>query len=119
MTPAAIIKEAMADGVNLVLSHGGTIRATGEQVAVNHWLPIIRDNKSAIVSILRVANASQWREFESLLAIVGPAYRTPEDQYPLIREVAGLDMFAALLYYRDLAKQVQEHATRETRGLCQ
>ena len=37
MTPAAIIKEAAADGVNLALSPTGTIKAAGEQAAVNRW----------------------------------------------------------------------------------
>ncbi len=56
MNPAAIIKDATADGVNLALSPTGTIKATGEQAAVNRWLPIIRDNKPAIVATLRAAN---------------------------------------------------------------
>ncbi len=43
MTPAAIIKQAAVDGVNLALSPAGTIKATGDQVVVNRWLPIIRD----------------------------------------------------------------------------
>ncbi len=56
MNPAAIIKEATADGVNFSLSLAGTIKATGEQTAVNRWLPIIRDNKPAIVAALRATN---------------------------------------------------------------
>lgn len=52
MTPAAIIKEAMADGVKLALSPAGTIKAIGEQVAVNRWLPVIRAHKPGIVAVL-------------------------------------------------------------------
>ncbi|MGH8612633.1 MAG: hypothetical protein ACREYF_11530 [Gammaproteobacteria bacterium] len=33
MTPTAIIKEAMADGVTLALSAAGTIKATGVEAA--------------------------------------------------------------------------------------
>ncbi len=55
MNPAAIIKEATADGVNFSLSPTGTIKATGEQTAVNRWLPIIRDNKPGILAALREA----------------------------------------------------------------
>ena len=52
MTPAAIISEALVDGVSLALSPTGNIRATGEQFAVNRWLPIIRDHKPGIVAVL-------------------------------------------------------------------
>ena len=53
MTPAAIIKRAMADGVNLALSPAGTIKATGEGAAVNRWLPVIREHKPGIVTALQ------------------------------------------------------------------
>ncbi len=55
MTPAAIIKKAMADGVNLALSPAGTIKATGEGAAVNRWLPMIREHKPGIVVALQEA----------------------------------------------------------------
>jgi hypothetical protein len=55
MTPAAIIKKAMADGVNLALSPAGTIKATGEGAAVNRWLPVIRKYKPGIVAALQEA----------------------------------------------------------------
>jgi hypothetical protein len=55
MTPATIIKKAMADGVNLALSPSGTIRATGEGAAVNRWLPVIREHKPGIVAALQEA----------------------------------------------------------------
>lgn len=53
MTPAAIIEQATADGVNLALSLAGTIKATGEQAALNRWLPVIREHKRGIVVALR------------------------------------------------------------------
>ena len=56
MNPAAIIKEAMKDGVNLALSPIGTIKATGEQAVVNRWLPVIREHKRGIVVALRQAD---------------------------------------------------------------
>lgn len=55
MTPAAIIKRASADGVNLALSPAGTIKATGDGAAVNRWLPVIREHKSGIVAALQEA----------------------------------------------------------------
>lgn len=54
MTPAAILKEAMADGVSLALSPTGTIKATGDGAAVNRWLPAIREHKAGIVEALKV-----------------------------------------------------------------
>jgi hypothetical protein len=54
MTPATIIREAQADGVNLTLSPTGTIKATGEGVAVNRWLAVIRDRKAEIIDVLKV-----------------------------------------------------------------
>ncbi len=56
MTPAAIIKQAMADGVRIALSGTGTIKASGDQSAVNRWLPSIREHKPGIVAALREAD---------------------------------------------------------------
>ena len=47
----------------------------------------------------------QWREFEALLAIVGPAYRTPADEYPAIRKAAQKDLANALIAFRNMARQ--------------
>lgn len=55
MTPAAIIQQAMADGVTLALSSVGTIKATGDQQALTHWLPIIREHKPEILAGLQEA----------------------------------------------------------------
>ena len=55
MTPAAIIRQASADGVNLALSPAGTIKATGDGAAVNRWLPAIREHKPGIVAALQEA----------------------------------------------------------------
>jgi hypothetical protein len=54
MTPAAILKEAMAAGVSLTVSPAGTIKATGDGAAVNRWLPAIREHKAGIVAALKV-----------------------------------------------------------------
>jgi len=64
MTPAAIIKQASADGVNLALSPAGTIKATGEGAAVNRWIPILREHKPEIVAALQeAANAPDVFDF--------------------------------------------------------
>ena len=55
MTPVLIIEQVAADGVRLALSAGGKIKASGDQGAVNRWLPIIRENKPGIVAALQAA----------------------------------------------------------------
>ena len=55
MLPAAIIREAQADGVRLTLSPTGTIKANGDGAAVDHWLPTIRKHKAEIVETLQQA----------------------------------------------------------------
>lgn len=55
MNPATIIEQARADGVSLILSPAGTIKATGEGVAVSRWLPVIREHKPGIVVALQEA----------------------------------------------------------------
>ena len=54
MTPAAIIREAQAEGVRLALSPTGTIKATGDGAAVNRWLAVIREHKAEIIDVLKV-----------------------------------------------------------------
>ncbi len=53
MTPAEIVEQATADGVNLALSPDGSITATGNQTAVDRWLPAIRDSKPGILCELQ------------------------------------------------------------------
>ena len=55
MNPATIITQATADGVTLALSAVGTIKAIGEAVLVNRWLPLIREHKVDIISELLMA----------------------------------------------------------------
>lgn len=57
MTPETIIEKAQADGVSLALSTTGTIKASGDGATVTRWLPIIREQKPAIVKALLEANA--------------------------------------------------------------
>lgn len=56
MTPATIIQRAKADGVRLVLSSTGGIKAKGNGEAVNRWLPVIREHKAELLAELRAAN---------------------------------------------------------------
>lgn len=49
MTPVEIVQAAMGDGVRVTLSPTGTIKAIGEQSAVNRWCSILRENKAEII----------------------------------------------------------------------
>jgi hypothetical protein len=65
MNPAAIIREAKADGVRLAFSPAGTIKVTGDRGAVNGWLAAIRESKAEIIEALKVgvgdtATTSRW-----------------------------------------------------------
>lgn len=87
----------LARGVRLELVSGNNIRAIGH---LDDGLRAdIKAQKAQIVGEL------QWREFESLLAIVAPAYNTPEPEYAEIREAARRDLPAALESYRTLSKE--------------
>lgn len=54
MTPTAIIREALSEGVKLTLSTAGTIKATGDDAAVGRWVAVIREHKAEIVDVLKV-----------------------------------------------------------------
>ena len=56
MTPEVIIEQVRADGVQLVLSPNGKIKASGGEGVINRWLPIIREHKPGIVAALQSAN---------------------------------------------------------------
>lgn len=53
MNVAEIIEKVARDGVILTLSPVGTITATGDEPAVDRWLPTIRNNKSGILRELQ------------------------------------------------------------------
>ena len=53
MTPVEIIEQATAEGVTLALFSTDTLTATGDQSAVDRWLPTIRDNKPSILCELQ------------------------------------------------------------------
>ena len=55
MTPATILRDAAAEGVRLILTSAGKIKAAGNRTAVARWLPVIRENKPGIVAALQEA----------------------------------------------------------------
>ena len=91
------LRHFQVHGVHFELQAGDAIRAIGR--LDDSLRKEIRAQKQLIVNELR------WKEFESLLAIVGPAYRTPTHEYAEMREAARNDLPAALIAYRDMARQ--------------
>ena len=95
----------LARGVRFELLAGDQIRAIG---AIDDALRAdIKAAKPAVIGELL------WAEFEALLAIVGPAYQTPEHEYAVIRAAARGDLAGALMAYRGMAAQV---ATKSNKG---
>ena len=93
------LEHFQAHGVGFELQAGDAIRAIGR--LDDSLRSEIRAQKQLIVNELR------WEEFESLLAIVGPANRTPAHEYAELREAARNDLPAALIAYRDMARQIE------------
>ncbi len=93
MTPAAIIKEAQADGVKLALSPAGTIKAIGEQAAVNRWLQTIRQHKPEIVAALEEAvnDLPIPSDLEHLIRRAGTYWEYSPEDYDLVRDLARRD----------------------------
>ena len=58
MSATAILRETAAAGVTLSLSSAGTIKAVGNQAAVDLWLPAIREHKTGIVALLAEGTAA-------------------------------------------------------------
>lgn len=95
------IEHFQAHGVRFELQAGDILRAIGPLDD-----PLRADIKLRKANII---HELQWREFESLLAIVGPAYRTPAHEDAEMREAARNDLAAALVAYRDMAKQIRDN----------
>ena len=54
MSPAEIIERATEEGVLLALSPSGSISAKGDQLAIERWLPAIKQSKAAIIAELQL-----------------------------------------------------------------
>jgi hypothetical protein len=67
MSPTEIIERAAEGGVLVAFSPSGKISAKGVQSAIDRWLPAIRQNKTAIIRLLRPGidgwSAQDWRAF--------------------------------------------------------
>lgn len=55
----------------------------------------------------QMASNDNWREFETLLNLVAPAFNTPAHEVAAIRQAALRDLSAALSSFRQMANQTQ------------
>ena len=55
MNPTKILRDVAADGVNLSLTHAGTIKVAGDQAAVARWAPVIREHRPSVLAALNEA----------------------------------------------------------------
>lgn len=110
MNVAEIIEKVARDGVILTLSPVGTITATGDEPAVDRWLPTIRDNKSGILRELqregRRAKVLATLEADPALRFavhVDDASTDPVVVVVGIRSVASFELEIPSRYYDALA----------------
>jgi hypothetical protein len=97
MTAAAIIKKAIDDGVNLVLSGSENIRLSGNQSAVNRWVAILREHKQAIIALLTHNQESTIRTW---LKEIGE----PVEDHNIVMDKCRLNP-ETLIYYLEQATE--------------
>ena len=103
------------------LLHGAfTDPRNTQQKLLRCCTPVAQHAHTAQQAGIDTTFSDQWREFETLLAIVGPAYRTPEHEYAEMRAAACGDLPGALMAYREMAAQIKDaqhqsnHKTKDT-----
>ena len=96
MNAAEMIEQAAVDGVVLALSQTGTIKATGDQFAVDKWLPTFRDYKLAILCELqrerRRTKVMDMLEGKRFALLVDDDTTDPVIATVAIRKVATFEM---------------------------
>lgn len=95
MTPVEILEHATVEGVILALSPRGTITATGEQSAVDRWLPTIRQSKAEILAELQ-----QETRRQIVIAMLGSA---PSPRYAVHVADASTDPVVVVVGIREIA----------------
>ena len=107
-TPAEIIESAAADGVKLSLSAAGTVKACGDNTAVNRWLPTIRKHKPGILAALRASvNASGMtaKDERAIRAWLANIEETDTNEIQSVLEECRADP-GALTYFLGRAAEV-------------
>lgn len=55
-----LLRQAAAEGVAICVTSDGAVKVKGTRHAVDHWLPIVRERKSAIVAALAADAGRRW-----------------------------------------------------------
>ena len=95
MTAEDILKLATVEGVSVALSSTGTVRVTGDQAAVDKWLPAIREHKPNILNELH-----RERRRTEVLALLEAS---PGTRYAVYVEDASTDPVFVAVGVQNLA----------------
>lgn len=93
MTPAAILSDALADGLTLVAEPGGTILVRGPAEARAHWLPVIRASKEMLLlALVHTENSetSYPNDHHNRHNVTPPPPLTTEDLEEAVAERAAI-----------------------------
>lgn len=61
MSPDSILRDIAAEGLRLALSGNGGIKLVGAETTINHWLPVVREHKAALIgALLQDSPAHHW-----------------------------------------------------------
>ena len=60
MTAEDLLHQIHSAGIHLVLTERGTIKAAGDDAALDKWTPVMRRRKPELIDLLRL-----WSELES------------------------------------------------------
>ncbi|HKB59831.1 MAG TPA: hypothetical protein VKC56_07260 [Gallionellaceae bacterium] len=60
MNAHVVIQQAQADGVTLTMSRTGKVTVSGDNAAVDRWLPLLREHKPEIIDLLKGGTTSRW-----------------------------------------------------------
>jgi hypothetical protein len=95
MTPEEILERATVEGVKVALSSTETVRVTGDQAAVDRWLPVIREHKPNILNELH-----RQRRRTEVLALLEAS---PGTRYAVYVEDATTDPVLVAVGVRNIA----------------
>jgi hypothetical protein len=123
MTPEEILERATVEGVSIALSSIGTVRVTGDQAAVDRWLPAIREYKANILSELH-RERRRTKVLDLLEASLGARYAVYVEDASTdpvlvavgVRNIVTFEMEIPQKYYNGMEllelieKQSGEHA---------
>lgn len=95
MTAEEILERATVEGVSVALSSTGTVTVTGDQAAVDRWLPALREHKPNILNELH-----RERRRTEVLALLEAS---PCNRYAVYVEDASTDLVHIAVGIRNIA----------------